>query len=270
MTRAIDEQIYREMEEYGSQGWTIIDNLVPDKMFDEIAAACRRVKAKVRAGEVDVYTHYGDPGEPWCIRGLIAPDFAEPVFADFLLHAPFIERARAYLGQDLRLGWIDLRTNTHNEDLPGGWHRDIGGKDLDAETELGIIRKPMKNLRWYLALIDDDCLQIVPRSQHRPRTAEERRVLNDAPHDDLAGQEIIGVKAGQVIFWDGNTVHRGNMNKDVERLTLAASWQKHSKDDPAVEKVDGRFEWRLKAEVRAALPAGLHVYYDRWRALQPA
>ena len=30
MTRAIDEQIYREMEEYGSQGWTIIDNLVPD------------------------------------------------------------------------------------------------------------------------------------------------------------------------------------------------------------------------------------------------
>ena len=95
-------------------------------------------------------------------------------------------------------------------------------------------------------------------------------MLNDAPHDDSIGQEIIRVKAGQVIFWDGNTVHRGNMKKDVERLTLAASWHKYSEDDPVAEKVDGRFEWRLKDEVRAALPEGLHAYYDRWRALQPA
>lgn len=269
MHATVDEKIYQEMEEYGSQGWTIIDGLVPAQMFDEIEAACRRVKAKVRAGEVDIYTHWGDPGEPWCIRGLIAPEFAEPIFAEFMLYTPFIERAHAYLGQELRLGWIDLRTNTHHEDLPGGWHRDIGVKDPDPETELNIIRKPINNLRWYLALVDDDCLQIVPRSQHRPRTAEERRVLDDAPHDDISGQEIIHVKAGQVIFWDGNTVHRGNMRKDVERLTLAASWQQHCDDDPVVEQVDGRFEWRLKDEVRAALPAGLHNYYDRWRGLQP-
>jgi len=265
----MDEEIYQEMEEYGSRGWTVVDGLVAPGFFDEIEAACRRVKARVRSGEVDVYTHWARDGEPWCIRGLIAPQFAEPIFAEFLRYEPFIQRAHAYLGQELRLGWIDLRTNTHDEDLPGAWHRDIGARDPDPASELDFIRKPMANLRWYLALVDDECLQIVPRSQHRPRTAAERRVLSEAPHDDIPGQEVVRLEAGQVLFWDGNTIHRGNMTKDVERLTLAASWQKHGDDDAPVEKVDDRFAWRLSEDVRAALPEGLHRYYDRWRALQP-
>jgi len=265
----IDERIYREMEEYGSQGWTVVDGLVAPDFFAALEAACRRVKARVRAGDIDVYTHWGNPGEPWCIRGLLAPDFGEPIFADYLLHEPFLARAHAYLGTELRLGWIDLRTNTHDEDFPGGWHRDLGLKDLDPQAELDLLRRPMGNLRWYLALVDDECLQIVPYSQHRPRTREEKRVLEEAQHEDLPGQCQVPLRAGQVLFWDGNTVHRGNMRKDTERLTLAASWQRHSEDDEPVAKIDDRFAWRLQGKVRAALPPALQGYYDRWRALQP-
>jgi hypothetical protein len=55
---------------------------------------------------------------------------------------------------------------------------------------------------------------------------------------------------------------------DAERLTLAASWRKWEADEALEEKVDSRFEWRLDESVRAFLPPAMHVYYDRWRALQ--
>ena len=62
-------------------------------------------------------------------------------------------------------------------------------------------------------------------------------------------------------------MHRGVMKKDVERLTLAASWSKHSEDDEP-EKVDKRLRWMLADNVRPALPEELHTPYDRWRGLQ--
>ncbi|MDA0839442.1 MAG: phytanoyl-CoA dioxygenase family protein [Planctomycetota bacterium] len=258
------------LDQYRQEGYFIVDDLIPKEMFEELYAACRRVKDKVRAGEVDVYTHWAaEKSEPWCIRGLIAPEFKEPLFAEYMLHKPFVDCARQMLGDEFRLGWIDLRTNPHHEDFPGGWHRDIGNKDPSLEEEMEILNQPVRDLRWYLALIEDACLQIVPGSHHRNRTEEERECLVNSPNSDLSGQKTIKLKPGQFGFWSGMTIHRGTMKKDVERLTLAASWRKCQADEPVAEKVDGRFEWRLKESVRAFLPAEMHIYYDRWRKLQP-
>ena len=116
--------------------------------------------------------------------------------------------------------------------------------------------------------MDDDCLQIIPGSQLRNRAERERECLVNSPHDDLPGQQVIALKAGQVAFWCGKTIHRGSMRMDAERLTLAASWRKWEADEALEEKVDSRFEWRLDESVRAFLPPAMHVYYDRWRALQ--
>jgi hypothetical protein len=57
------------------------------------------------------------------------------------------------------------------------------------------------------------------------------------------------------------------MKKDVERLTLAGSWSKHSEDDEPQE-VDKRLKWMLADNIRPALPDTLRTPYDRWRALQ--
>jgi hypothetical protein len=258
-----------QMEEYRSQGYLITDDTPPD--FAELEAASHRVKAKVRSGETDVYTHWANPGEPWCIRGLLAPEFAEPVFAEHLVSQWALGYSRCFIDEPLRLGWIDLRTNPHDEDMPGGWHRDLGAKSIEAAPQelMALLQKPKRNTRWYVALVDDACLQIVPGSHLRPNTPEEQEILANHVHADISTQKTIQLRRGQVLFWDGNTVHRGVMHKDVERLTLAASWAQHSDDDQPVETVDGRFAWRLKESVRAALPATMLPYYDRWRALQP-
>ncbi len=253
---------------YQTEGYFVVDGMVPVAMFEELRAACWRVKKKVREGTVDVYTHWAATSEPWCIRGLIAPEFDEPIFAEYMLHQPFMDCTRSFLGNELRLGWIDLRTNPHHQDFPGGWHRDIGNRDPKLEEEMEELKRPMNNLRWYFALVDDDCLQIIPGSQLRNRTERERECLVNSPHDDLLGQKVVALKAGQVAFWCGKTIHRGSMRTDVERLTLAASWRKWKKDEALEEKVDSRFEWRLDESIRDFLPPAMHGYYDRWRALQ--
>ena len=77
----------------------------------------------------------------------------------------------------------------------------------------------------------------------------------------------IGQKAGQAAFWNGNAIHRGGMKKDEERLTIAASWRKHTEGD-VPEGTDPRFKWRLKESVRENLAESMKAHYDRWRELR--
>ena len=130
-----------------------------------------------------------------------------------------------------------------------------------------ILNKPQTGLRWHLALVDDSCLQIVPGSQKRYRTEHERSCLLETRNEDIPGQYTIELKAGEAVFWNGNSIHRGIYKKDSERLTISASWNKYIQD-LSLSKVDSRLEWRLNAEVRANLPLELLPYYDRWHKLQ--
>ncbi len=77
------------------------------------------------------------------------------------------------------------------------------------------------NFRWQLALIDDPCLWLVPWSQSRYRTDEERDALVSDRHRDLPGMENVVLKRGQTLFRDGNTIHRGKLPPGVnQRLVL--------------------------------------------------
>ncbi len=256
-----------QMEQYCTEGYFVADNPPPD--LEELVAAGKRVKARVRAGEVDVYTHWAGAGEPWCIRGLLAPEMGEPVFAKHMISNWAMDYSRAFIGAEMRLGWIDLRTNPHDKDFPGGWHRDLAldYANCSLEEEMEQLNKPEVHTRWYVPLVDDACLFLVPGSHLRGQTDEERNALVNDKDGHIPGQKCIEMKKGQVGFWNGKTIHKGEMKKDVERLTLAASWRKHSDDDPP-EKIDGRFEWRLRESVREALPEKMHLYYDRWKNLQ--
>ena len=79
-----------QAEQFETDGYFVADDAVEPGMFDELAAAARRVKHKVRSGQVDVYTHWAtdENSEPWAIRGLLAPEFDEPVFAEYLTSRP--------------------------------------------------------------------------------------------------------------------------------------------------------------------------------------
>ena len=73
------------MEQYQTRGYFIVEDAVGPDMLEPLLAASRRVEDKVRSGAVDRFTHWAEPGDPWAIRGLFAPEFGEPIFAEYLM-----------------------------------------------------------------------------------------------------------------------------------------------------------------------------------------
>lgn len=62
---------------------------------------------------------------------------------------------------------------------------------------------------------------MVPGSQKRARTDKERAA--DPYKKDLPGQLVAKLKAGDVVFYDNNILHRGVYDSGKERMTLHGS-----------------------------------------------
>ena len=256
-------------KQYRKNGFFVVDDAIDPSMFQPLLEATIRAKKKVRSGDVDLYTHRSGDGEPWAIRGMFAPEMDEPLFAEYLMSESVMQYVRPFIGTQLSLGGVVIFTNPYDADYGFGWHRDFGSKVRDGsyQVEMEILNRPYRGLRWHLAMVDDSCLEIVPGSHKRYRTAHERRCLLEDRHDDIPGQYAVPLKAGQAMFWTGNLLHRGVMKKDVERLTLSASWSMYNKDSKP-GPTDKRLKWQLADNVRGFLPREMRPLYDRWLILQ--
>ena len=264
-----------QIEQYKDQGYFIADDAVVPDMLPILTEATRRVADKVRSGEViDNTDQIGTAGEgkkTVVVMGVMAPEFSEPIFAEYLASEPVERYVRPFLGEELRLGWVTVFA-IKGDGYQCGWHRDIGAEERDGSygVEMEILSRYRKNLlKWHTALVDDPCLWIVPGSQRRYRTDHEREVLiSNKGVGDIPEAKQIQLKRGQTIFWNGNTIHRGVMPEGMEeRLTLCGCLVKHQANDP-LETLDERFRWQLADNVRDALPERTRLYYDRWKRLQ--
>ena len=260
-----------QMAQYHDEGYFIADDLVAPDMFAELREAAERVVERVRSGEVDVHTGRTKGGEPWSIGGLLAPAVGEPIFAEYLTSGPMMDMVHAFLGPELQMGFMLLFSSPRESDYGFGWHRDFGTKPRDGteEVELAILDAPIFRVKWHMALIDDACLMLVPGSNRRYRTEHELKVLLETKHDDIPGQKVMDLKAGQTIVWHGYTMHRGIMTKDVRRLSLAAGFFQYRENGPVdCKEIETKHHWMLAEDVKPNLPEVLHVPYDRWRRLQ--
>ncbi len=261
-----------QIDQYRDQGYFVADDAVEPEMLEELTAAARRVVAKVRSGEVvdeDAGIRIGGQGEePQFVSGLIAPEFGEPVFAEYLGSAPLARYLRPFLGDELRLGWVHLCAVRGDYHI--GWHRDIGGNERDGsyEVEMEILARHRKNLvKWHMALAADPCLWIVPGSQRRYRTEREHECLINDSQGEIPGGLQIALQRGQTVFWNSNSIHRGRKPEGLEgRLTLMGALIDHRTEyDGAGEKGDQR--WLMADNIRASLPQRTRRYYDNWRSL---
>ncbi len=261
----------KEIDQYRDQGYFIADDAVEQDLLAELVAAASRVVAKVRSGEVvddegGVRTG-GEGQEPQFVSGLIAPEFGEPAFAEYLGSEALARHLRPFLGEELRLGWVHLCAIAG--DYQCGWHRDIGGHDRDGsyEVEMEILAHHRKNLvKWHMALVDDPCLWIVPGSHRRYRTERERECLRKDTQGEIPGAEQIVLKSGQTVFWNGNGIHRGLKPEGAgERSTLMGGLIDHRTEYDEGEKGDQ--QWLMAENIGEHLPQSTRCYYDNWRSL---
>jgi hypothetical protein len=105
-----------------------------------------------------------------------------------------------------------------DKDFELRWHRDDIPPTATPEQELERLDKPAWHAQWNLALYNDSSLIVVPGSHKRARTQVERDAEPYAKF--LPGQKVVEMKAGDVIFYNNNILHRGVYDANIERMTL--------------------------------------------------
>jgi hypothetical protein len=173
--------------------------------------------------------------------------------------------AYAFLGSELRLGYLGLITNPRKSDFRLMWHRDVlhlTQRDFQGEDGAPKTTK----LRWTLALRDEASLRLVPGSHRRWATDYELKCMTHHLHVDLPDQRIIRLRAGQTVFYDEKIIHRAQTPREPERSSLFGTWAQYRKDEPKVNPIP-EMRWMLREGVRQTFPDSLRTYYDRWREI---
>lgn len=80
------------------------------------------------------------------------------------------------------------------------------------------LNKPAFHCQWNMPLYDDYSLIVVPGSHQRPRTEIERNA--DPYAGELPDMKVVEMKAGDVIFYENNILHRGVYDHTKTRMTL--------------------------------------------------
>ena len=137
----------------------------------------------------------------------------------------------------------------------------------------------------FLALVDDECHELIPGSHNPWRSALEHDVLLPRAmkdrgvraaaswngSDPLPNQVAIRLKAGEALIRNGDTIHTGHTVPDRERNTLVIGWSRWLAK-PTTNKLslaDARHAWQLDPSVRRALPHGwMKKAWDRWAETQ--
>ena len=223
MNAYTDEQ----KQSYDELGYFIVKDAVEPGMTARMLDAARRVKAKIRAGQLDIYTDFRGELEPYHFGGLLSPRSEEPVFAEYMGCKPLLDYVFAQVGTDLTLGNLTIFTNPQDKPFICQWHRDDGGGKAGQaeEPEIAYLRQPRRWCRWELALVDDCALGLVPGSHRRYRTPEEIEATKEGLDKRLPGDLVVDLKAGETIFWNGDALHRALHQPDRERLTISASFR---------------------------------------------
>ncbi|HJP33194.1 MAG TPA: hypothetical protein QGF95_21825 [Candidatus Latescibacteria bacterium] len=303
-------------------GFVIVNDFVDSPWLPVLREAGRRVTEACAPGNgyrrIDCskgYVHRAGEQEPWAIRGLIHPAFGEPSFAQF--HGSdellgFVDSWCDGLGpEDLTMSGMLLWCNPRKNDHALGWHRDgtwwgtgkpyVAQEVRDEGPEA--YSEEVEKARWeeirannaraisersgvsmFLALVDDECHELIPGSHDRWRTPFEHDVLlpramkdQGVPHtpswngkDPLPGQVAIRLREGEALIRMGINIHTGHTVPERERNTLSIGWSKWSgpaTDEPAV--ADARSAWQLDPAVREALPhEWMQTAWDRWAETQ--
>ena len=145
MSAYTDEQ----KQSFDELGYFIVEDAVEPGMTARLLASGRRVKERIRSGEIDIYTDFAGDGEPYHFGGLLSPRFSEPVFAQYMGCRPLLDYVFAQVGTDLTLGNLTIFTNPHDKPFICKWHRDDGGRyHQEEEAEVAYLRRPRTWCRW--------------------------------------------------------------------------------------------------------------------------
>lgn len=164
----------------------------------------------------------------WGVQHLMHPDIpssARQAFIESYFDSKLLDVVKAIISDDEReVQDEELVMELYNllvrpdRDFELRWHRDGISKEASPSDELSILSQRVWHTQWNAALDDDSSLVIIPGSHLRASTDAERAADPYAP--ELEGMKIVHMKAGDIVFYNNNILHRGVYEAGKERMTL--------------------------------------------------
>ncbi|KIW71315.1 hypothetical protein PV04_03497 [Phialophora macrospora] len=234
-------------------GFVKIPNLLPQHVLLALQAACKYTTDRARQGKWPYVRtvpkqyppwHEWQAGDNiWGVQHLLHPDMnTRDTFAEVYFGDPVLDVVKELLGlkredddddddDRLVMELFNLLVSPgQGEDFELAWHRDDVRPDVTPDEEARQLaeKSPLQPLhaQYNIALFEDASLLVVPGSHRRVRTPRERDARPYEP--DLPGQVVVGLQAGDAVFYDSNILHRGvyrgiDAGRELGRMTLHGS-----------------------------------------------
>lgn len=249
LPRSGGEATARAKDHLSEHGYVVVDGLVPVELLLRLRAAARRLVPRVRGGGRQL-----DARVPGLQNDLLRSDSQsyvltplgnEPCFAEYYASLDLLRFVTAFLersADQLCLGDFALFAQREESEFNSSFHRDArwrevtsaggaaaGERHIDGDAVTDRVaaedRRRMTvaekgGVGFHLALLDDSHFELIPGSHRRARTQAEM----DEPAADIPQAQRVHLRAGQTLFWDGDSIHRGVPTDGSERLTLHACW----------------------------------------------
>lgn len=214
-------------------GFVLIPAALKEDELSTLREACSHVTENARSGKWPYIRTLPKQFPPWPsdasngiwgVQHLLHPSmpfqevFAKSYFSDTII-SPIMQILECNEG-DLVMELYNLLVRP-DKDFALRWHRDDIPPQASAEEEMKRLNEPAWHAQWNLALYDDSSLIAVPGTHKRPRTKAERDA--DPFVDQLPGMRVVQMRAGDLVFYDNNILHRGVYDSGVERMTLHGS-----------------------------------------------
>ncbi|KAK6463711.1 hypothetical protein DFJ63DRAFT_127056 [Scheffersomyces coipomensis] len=247
-------------DEIDEQGFTIIRGFLTPDEVEKYSKAADAVVELARKGDwPDVRTR-GKQFPPWPknfspdiwgVSGLLHPNlkelalpFHECYASEKILNVAedILQAERSELSMELFNMLINPLT-----DFGLDWHRDTIKPEVDAEEEAkALLENPYAGTQFNLALTEDDCLIVIPRSHNRIRTEEEKaKSIAEDRQQHITGEIRVPLHPGDIVFYNNNILHRGQYSSANVRITLHGSYGhvKHGKSRAKGILQHGVAEW---------------------------
>ncbi|KAB5585669.1 phytanoyl-CoA dioxygenase [Coniochaeta sp. 2T2.1] len=196
------------LESLNRDGFVIIPSTLTPEELATYRAAAQSTTALARAGKWPLLRTLPKQFPPW-------PSF---YFSDVVI-SPTKQLLQCG-DEELVMELCNLLVRP-DRDFELRWHRDDIPPTASAEEEVERLSRPAYSAQWNLALYDDAGLVVVPGSHRRARTEGERSAGPYEKH--VEGQTVVQLKAGDVVFYNNNILHRGVYDATRERMTLHGS-----------------------------------------------
>lgn len=227
------------LDRLNRDGFVVIPSAISPDQLTHLCTATQDVAALARAGSWPNVRTLPKQFPPWPrnspevardhglwgVQGMMHPDlphsatFVAMYFSDAVV-GPTKELLQCDRDEDLVMELFNLLVRP-DRDFALRWHRDDIPATATAEEELARLHQPAYSAQWNLALYDDASLIVVPGSHARARTDAERAA--DPWEENMPGQRVVSLRAGDVVFYNNNILHRGAYDATVERMTLHGS-----------------------------------------------